>query len=192
MNCPVCAFDNPEGLDTCENCGTYFEAQGQAATLPSLLEVGAEPAAPAIEPETSAEPTAEAPTAAPARPAAAPVAPAAVLAKLLVKRQGALTGEELAISGQRVMIGRFDPERGPVDLDLSSMPEAQYISRRHAELYRDESGQWFVRDLGSLSGVFVRAAGEPEFGPRITEPRTLNDGDELAFANLVMEFRVVS
>jgi pSer/pThr/pTyr-binding forkhead associated (FHA) protein len=108
---------------------------------------------------------------------------------LLVKRYGALTEEEIPLQGERLLVGRFDPETGPVDVDLSSLPGSEHISRQHAELYRETEGRWFVRDLGSTNGVFVRGSAEGSFGPRITEPRGLIDGDEISFGNSRFVFR---
>ena len=87
------------------------------------------------------------------------------------------------------MVGRFDPETGPVDIDLSQMPESPQISRHHAELYREIDGSWQVRDLGSSNGVFVKSAGSATFGPRLTAPQALTSGDEIAFGNARFLFR---
>jgi pSer/pThr/pTyr-binding forkhead associated (FHA) protein len=87
------------------------------------------------------------------------------------------------------MVGRFDPETGPVDIDLSSAPEAEHVSRQHGELYREADGRWAVRDLGSTNGVFVKAQDAAAFGPRITAPWPLSNGDEVAFGNARFVFR---
>jgi hypothetical protein len=109
-------------------------------------------------------------------------------ARLVLKRAGAPTAETFLL-GERAVVGRFDPDTGPVDVDLGSFPEAVYVSRRHAELYHDASGQWFVRDLNSSNGTFIRSGGEGSFR-RITEEQTLQDGDEVAFGNAQFVFRV--
>jgi hypothetical protein len=111
-------------------------------------------------------------------------------ARLLAIRHGAPTGEEIPLLGQRMIIGRFDPETGPVDIDLSSSPDSAHISRQHAELYHEAESQWMVRDLGSTNGVFVRGGGEAAFGPRISEPRALQNNDEVAFGNARFVFRI--
>jgi pSer/pThr/pTyr-binding forkhead associated (FHA) protein len=90
--------------------------------------------------------------------------------------------------GDRVTIGRFDPESGPIDIDMGRLPEAAYVSRHHAELWRDASGQWMVKDLGSRNGTFVRS-GDAQF-QRTTGDHPLKDGDELALGNARFEFRV--
>lgn len=103
-------------------------------------------------------------------------------------RYGAPTGEEIPLFGQRLVVGRFDPETGPVDIDLSEAAESSHISRQHGELYR-EGDVWMVRDLGSTNGVFVKSGTDASFGPRVTAPRSLNDGDEVAFGNARFVFK---
>ena len=155
---------------------------------PTAPPAPADPGPPPV-PAASSSPLAD--TSAPAgtgpgAPAAVPTggSPAsATQPRLRIRRFGALTGEEIPLQGDRLMVGRFDPETGPVDLDLSALPEAEHISRHHGELYRESDGRWMVRDLGSTNGVFVKSQADPTFGPRITEPRPLQNGDEVAFGN---------
>jgi pSer/pThr/pTyr-binding forkhead associated (FHA) protein len=104
-------------------------------------------------------------------------------------RYGAPTGDEIPLFGQRLLVGRFDPETGPVDIDLSEAAESGHISRQHGELYREGEGDWMVRDLGSTNGVFVKSGKDASFGPRITAPRPLQDGDEVAFGNARFIFK---
>src|SRR5215203_6124525 len=93
--------------------------------------------------------------------------------RLVAVRHGAPTGEEIPLLGERMVVGRFDPETGPVDIDLSDTPESAHISRQHGELYRESDGRWHVRDLGSANGVFARGSADTAFGPRISAPRPL-------------------
>jgi hypothetical protein len=118
---------------------------------------------------------------------AAPAAPADAPAKLGIKKYGAPTGEFIPLQGERLVVGRFDASSGPVDIDLTGLGGQEHISRRHAELYRDQGG-WTVRDLGSTNGVYVKRAGESTFSPRLQEPAALHDGDEVAFGNLMLTF----
>ncbi|HWG84594.1 MAG TPA: FHA domain-containing protein, partial [Deinococcales bacterium] len=90
--------------------------------------------------------------------------------------------------GDRLVVGRFDPSTGPVDIDLSGQQGSEHISRRHAELYL-ENGRWAVRDLGSTNGVYVKAAAAGSYGPRIQAPHVLSDGDEIAFGNTKFLYR---
>ncbi|RYX83770.1 FHA domain-containing protein [bacterium] len=116
----------------------------------------------------------------------APVAPVAPVgsAKLVLKRGGTPTGDVFTI-GASATIGRFDPESGPVDVDLAQLPESVYISRHHAEVnLRD--GQWQVKDLGSRNGTFVKnSAGFT----RVTGETPIQNGDEVAFGNARFEFQ---
>ena len=84
---------------------------------------------------------------------------------------------------------RRDPETGPVDVDLSEAAESGHISRQHGEIYRESNGSWMVRDLGSTNGVFVKSSADASFGPRITAPRPLKDGDEVVFGNARFIFK---
>lgn len=114
--------------------------------------------------------------------------PASRPAKLHIKRYGAVTDDTIPLQSERLVVGRFDPSTGPVDIDVSGMSGAEHISRRHAELVF-EDGRWKVRDLGSTNGVFVKRAQESGYSPRIQEPTPLADGDEIAFGNVVFVFR---
>jgi hypothetical protein len=83
-----------------------------------------------------------------------------------------------------VLIGRTTPESGPVDIDLSGLPNARYVSRKHARIFFQD-GMYWVEDLGSTNGVFVNQ------GSRILKPTPLKPGDRVAFATLTFIFRVV-
>lgn len=181
MQCPVCGANIPEGQNICPDCGTEVTAQEVVPSPPVQQPAGVPTPPPAISPLP--EQQVIAPTPPPATPALTSAA------RLLVVRGGALTGEEFSISG-RVIIGRFDQETGPVDIDLSHLPEGGYISRNHAEIYQDASGQWFVKDLGSRHGTYIRPAGGEKF-QRIpaNHPTSIKDGDELAFANARFIFK---
>jgi hypothetical protein len=69
----------------------------------------------------------------------------------------------------RIVIGRAPG----CDFILSDLS----VSRRHAELYRNESGTWMVSDLGSMNGTRVN-------GWRLTGPTQVRPGDQLGFGNL--------
>jgi pSer/pThr/pTyr-binding forkhead associated (FHA) protein len=122
-------------------------------------------------------------------PPALPVQAPTAGARLTLRRAGVLSKEVFTLSSGPSIIGRFDPETGPVDVDLGPLPEAVYISRHHAELWSDGSGQWFVKDLGSGNATFVCAAGERQF-KKTAGDHPIKDGDEIAFGNARFEFRV--
>jgi pSer/pThr/pTyr-binding forkhead associated (FHA) protein len=55
----------------------------------------------------------------------------------------------------RIVIGRGSPTV-PVDIVLSiKVDDKEIISRAHAEIVGDNEGRYFIRDLGSINGVFV-------------------------------------
>lgn len=94
--------------------------------------------------------------ASPPAPAAtdAEVAPERVSATLTLKRDGVETEDVFTLSPPAV-VGRFDPKVGPVDVDLGSLPEAAYVSRLHARITY-EDGRWWIEDLGSSNGTFIK------------------------------------
>jgi pSer/pThr/pTyr-binding forkhead associated (FHA) protein len=107
---------------------------------------------------------------------------------VILKRGGALTSESFPL-WERVVLGRFDPDTGPVDVDFGALPEAVYVSRRHAEMWRDTAGQWFIKDLGAGNGTFVRTQSQTQF-QRVTGEQPIADGDEIALGNARFAFRV--
>ncbi len=116
-----------------------------------------------------------------------PINNAPRVARLIPRNLGANSSEGYVMHSERMVVGRFDPSAGPVDIDLSGGQGENYISRRHAEVYL-ENGFWLVRDLGSTNGVYVKRAGQAQYSPRIIEPQALSDGDEVAFGNMKFLF----
>lgn len=104
-------------------------------------------------------------------------------ASLTVKRGGVETDEVFNFIAPAV-VGRFDPAVGPVDVDLGSIPESTYVSRKHARI-TCEDGVWKITDMGSSNGTFVL---RDDF-ERVEEAE-LADGDEVALGNARMIFRV--
>lgn len=212
LTCTICGTVNPQGTTYCDGCGvelTQPVAPAPEATSPANevivgttapevsvwdMPLQETPPTPEFTPMPPHTPVADltppeaVPTALDASPlpdASAPVTGGA--ARLGLKKFGAPTGEFIPLAGERLVVGRFDASSGPVDIDVSGMPGAEHISRRHAELYQ-EGGRWVVRDLGSTNGVYLKRAGQGSFTPRLQEPTPLADGDELAFGNLMLTF----
>jgi hypothetical protein len=193
--CTICGKENPAGAEYCEDCGAALgpatDAPAAVGSSPEEVQGGAAPPAadPPLVPEDGATP-APPDAAIPAAGGGSATAPAPVTnPRLAVKRYGAVTTEEIPLQGERLVVGRFDPESGPVDIDLSAIPEAGQLSRHHAELYREADGRWYVKDLGSTNGVFVKRPDSSTFGARLTAPAALNPGDEVAFGNARFLFR---
>jgi len=103
--------------------------------------------------------------------------------RLIVKRNGAETDTIFSINPGSI-IGRFDPAVGPIDVDLGSLPEGVYVSRKHARLDQTDEGAWKVVDLGSSNGTFVL---RDDF-ERVEEAE-LEDGTEFALGNARFVFR---
>ncbi len=90
---------------------------------------------------------------------------------------------QFSLEGISMLIGRFDPDLGPVEIDLDGFSGDDTISRNHAEIYLD-GGFWKIKDLGSINGVFIKKSGQARFGPRISTPTVLEIGDELSIAKI--------
>jgi predicted component of type VI protein secretion system len=84
--------------------------------------------------------------------------------ELLKVTAGNASGQDIELE-QELVIGRSTPGAGSLGGDSE-------ISRVHARVYRDASGQLTVEDLGSTNGTFVN-------GTRISSPTPLRPGDEL-------------
>lgn len=82
-----------------------------------------------------------------------------------------------------VIVGRFDPEVGPIDVDLGPLPEGAYVSRKHARIDFEED-VYTVTDLGSSNGTFILRGDFTK-----VESAPITDGDEIAFGNARFVFR---
>jgi hypothetical protein len=155
--CEACGTYNPVDVDFCEGCGAELTVEPVLPpTFPTLV-------AP-VEHDTKAIP-------APAR--------------LAIKSQGELTGTEFTLGGNPLTLGRFDAISGPVDIDLTGLPGSETVSRLHAEVFFTQ-GAWYIKDVGSTNGVFIKRKLEGSFGPRLLAPARLEAGDELALGNMRM------
>ena len=102
----------------------------------------------------------------------APTSLGAAPAEQLVVREGRAQGEVIALEDEFV-IGRAESGIG----QLGDDPE---LSRRHALVTRDASGQLGIEDLGSANGTFVN-------GTRIRERQPLAVGDEVRVGKTTLE-----
>lgn len=85
---------------------------------------------------------------------------------MLILREGQGMGTRWTIDHDSMIIGR----EGDCDIVLSS----RQVSRNHARIRRS-GGRHILEDLGSKNGTFVN-------GRKLTEPYTLQDGDEIQVA----------
>ncbi len=160
-------------MPQCATCGSTVSDQDKVC--PDCgMELGAGPPpagqSPAATPSASPAPVPPSLSQPLAVPPASPRPPVQVVAgqaKLTLHRAGALTAECFPL-GEHVTIGRFDVETGPVDVDVGPLPEGAYLSRHHAEVWRDGSGKWFIKGLGSQNGTFVRPDKSTKF-QRVTQ-----------------------
>ncbi len=90
---------------------------------------------------------------------------------VLIVFQGAMAGNRWTLDRDVITLGRA------ADCDIV-LPERQ-ISRYHAQLERDATGGFVIRDLGSKNGTFVN-------GEAIgNQPYRLRDGDEIDLAGIL-------
>ena len=82
-------------------------------------------------------------------------------------------GRVVPVSGDRVVVGR--------SRECDVRVDDNNVSRRHAELSRDEDSEWSVVDLGSTNGTEVN-------GRRITRRTPVRDGDRIAIGGTELVF----
>ncbi|MCU0316148.1 MAG: FHA domain-containing protein [Fimbriimonadaceae bacterium] len=104
--------------------------------------------------------------------------------RLIVKRAGVET-EEVFPFVAPALIGRFDPEVGPIDIDLGNISEGGYVSRKHAKIVL-EDGIYRIQDLGSSNGTYLLWEGDF----KKVDDAELQDGDEIALGNARFIFRL--
>ena len=190
VTCPSCNYENPDQSEFCAACGSEISSPLEAFLPPTKVQ---KPAPTIYSPSDDAieihppipQPTYPNPTPAPIDVATPTIS--AGTARLTPKQIGSFV-PEFPLDGSNAIVGRFDPDSGPVDVDLEGFPGDDMISRNHAEIYH-EGGQWKAKDLGSTNGVFIKRSGQARFGARITVPETLNSGDEISFAKIRFLFQ---
>lgn len=189
VTCPSCNYENPDESEFCAACGSEIGSPLEAFLPPTKVQT-----APTIQSYSDnaieihppiPQPTYSNPTPTPIDVATPTIS--AGTAKLISKQKSSSV-PEFPLDGSNALVGRFDPDLGPVDVDLEGFPGDDMISRNHAEIYH-EGGQWKVKDLGSTNGVFIKRFGQVRFGARVTVPETLNSGDEISFAKIRFLFQ---
>jgi pSer/pThr/pTyr-binding forkhead associated (FHA) protein len=116
-----------------------------------------------------------------------PIAGVGANAKLIAKQPNYPTAEFI-LDPSNSIIGKFDPDTGPVDVDLASFPDEDLISRQHGRIYQ-EGGQWKIQDFGSTNGIFLKRIGDIKFSARITSAEIISSGDEIAIAKIRFIFQ---
>lgn len=182
--CTSCGYDkNPDGSEFCDACGAELSTTESATNGSTTVEsLPVSETTPFVEPQlphpSTSEPELTTPTVS---------QPPATTAKLVAKQPNAPI-PEFPLESNSAILGIFDPDTGPVDIDLEEFPGSETISRNHAEIYQ-EDGEWKIKDLGSTNGVFIKPVSQTRFGARITTPEIINSGDEIAIAKVRFLFQ---
>jgi serine/threonine protein kinase len=160
------------------------------AVAPVTTTVSANPSVAAEKPVSLARPHVATPQPAPP----APVLPsldgmsgrASAVPEVAGARLVSVTdGVQFGVLGNRLVLGRANPNGGGVDIDLSKLRRGtERISRRHAEIIK-QGNDYFVRDLGSINGTYISGRG------RLGRDQLykLKDRDELVLGSAKLEFR---
>ncbi len=90
--------------------------------------------------------------------------------------------QEQWIINDESIVGRFDPEVGPIDIDLSYIKGAETVSRKHARLFYQE-GSWFLEDLNSTNGTSLN-------GNIVTGTIPIQSGDVIEFGKVRCQVEV--
>lgn len=173
--CSRCRGANSPQMGFCQFCGAKL-GQGEPAAAAAAAQLMRGPAAAAMGPAPA--------LGQPGAPAASPFAVGTSFqfgsgqrpeerAKLVVIGQDGKPGREYEIEGDQTDIGR---EEGSILL-----VNDPYVSPRHARLQFRE-GRFFIRDLESVNGVYVR----------LRAPERLQHADLVLVGLEVLRFEVVS
>ena len=174
ISCSLCYYDrNPNNSKFCEVCGTEI-TRSQTIETPKENQI--------IAPQNYGIPTKIQTMPPPTLEFSKNVG----LAKLIPKQVGAPI-PEFMLDSERAIAGKFDPNTGPVEIDLSGFYGAENVSPQHGEIYL-ENGEWKIKDLGSTTGTFIKSFGASGY-EKIVSPKTLNSGDEITIGNIRLLFQ---
>jgi pSer/pThr/pTyr-binding forkhead associated (FHA) protein len=98
--------------------------------------------------------------------------------------QGSNATIQIPTGKQTVIVGREDPVSGifpEIDLEAHDGMNAG-VGRQHAKITA-QGGQILLEDLGSVNGTFIN---KQKVLP--SQPKPLNNGDELRFGKLVINY----
>ncbi len=187
--CTVCSYKNEDGVEFCLQCGNELSSQPLVDNHPSPepINIPVTITPEAIEIEGTEVPPTLVPSIA-ITPSISLSGSPILKAKLTAKAADSPI-KEFILDETPLLVGKFDPDAGIVDIDLVRFPDAELISRKHAELSFDGS-DWQVRDLNSTNYTRLKRRVDREFN-KITQPETLQDGDRLSFANIVFTFSLL-
>lgn len=110
------------------------------------------------------------------------------IVKLIPKQIGAPI-PEFIIDSNNAIIGKFNREIGPVEIDLDGFYGNNTVSSTHGEIYF-ENNQWQIKDIGSNDGIYIKPTGQNRFGYRINKPEILKSGYEIAIGKVRLLFLI--
>ena len=190
IDCPACGAPTPANSEFCDTCGHAFEGLPAATPLPVLISTESPLPFSPTPIATGLPVPSQSSAAVPPQPtfqSSTPVFTLASSTARLISKQAGAPILEFKLETNN-LIGRFDSDTGPVDIDLENFSGDDTISRNHAEIYY-ENGQWKVKDLGSTNGIFLKTVGDARFCTRITVPTSINHGDEIALGKVCFLFQ---
>ena len=198
ITCTACGYDkNPDDAEYCDACGSELQAVAPPPPSPTVIQpeipepvIPPPPSPTVIQPEIPEPviPPPPSPTVIqPEIPEPTPTPTTTATTAKLISKQPNSPVPEFIVDGSS-LVGIFDPDIGPVEIDLEEFPGGETVSRNHAEIY-PEGGDWKVKDLGSTNGIFIKKSGQTRFGARLTTPETINYGDEIAFGKVRFIFQ---
>ena len=151
MYCHNCGHKNPAGSNFCSTCGTTLKPEDASDTTITFMPAEAEPS----EPEEVSLPGEELEEG----------------KAILVVKKGPEAGTKFFLDKDVVSCGRHPGS----DIFLDDVT----VSRKHAELRRDEQG-FTLADVGSLNGTFVNR--------NRVESSPLSNGDEIQIGKFKLVF----
>lgn len=189
ITCSACGYENQDNAEFCDACGSELQpvvnklyspeapTVVQAEIIQPPIAAPTQKNQPIYPPQNITQPTFP----------SFPSFPSTTTTARLISKQPNPPVAEFTLEPSN-LIGIFDPEMGPVEIDLEVFLGSDTVSRHHGEIYL-EGGVWKVKDTGSTNGIFIKPAGQARFNARITTPETLNPGDEIAFAKVRFVFQ---
>ena len=202
--CVNCGHENQDDASYCDECGEELNVNPPSSTEESELsstesyvadevetelqpEMESDIASESTEAEETEAPTSSMPIGAATRleidepPIEKIVSPPTTLElpelpqAVLIEQE---TGEKFVLPAEEktAYIGRINDEF-PIQIDLSSIPNADLISRVHAAIHL-ENDVYYLEDAGSANGTWLN---ETELQSGIRFRQQLNPGDTIAF-----------
>ena len=155
ITCPNCDHENPDGAVQCEACFTPLPRLVKCGSCGLPLLSSATFCGECGAPNTfygSMTSVAETSPPPPPKPAVSPATQLQTQTASLLHVQTDTT-LEMPQGLEIIHIGKPN-EQIPPDLDVSGLPDADVVSRIHADI-RNEAGIFYIEDVGSSNGTYI-------------------------------------